>query len=117
MDSKALLDMMDNCKSMMRMLEKQLKWLKSMAADAGIDTVPDRSRMFEAEASAMREDMDRMRQELMAKAEADRKRIMDQVRQATAQAGQAANMPLAPGGAALMPFGDSPWSGRRKDDD
>lgn len=124
MDKRQLAEMIENGEEMMRMLESQLRWLRRMATEVGVSLAPKEVPPMDAETSAMRDDMDRMRQELMEKAAADRRRIMNQAREATAGArsrtmgagGFSMAAPGLPPTAGSMPW-ETPAIPRGKGDD
>jgi cell division septum initiation protein DivIVA len=117
MDKKRIADMIENGEQMMKLLENHLKSLRSMAAEMGLDPSPE-SHATSTENAALRQDMDRLRQDIMEKADADRNRVVERARQAlrdarTSAMGAGAFPMAAPGMPDLMSVlpGKKPRSG------
>ena len=110
MDGSTIAEMIRNAEGMIRTLQEHVRQLRNLAGDLGLD-VP---RPAAARTTALREEMDRMRQDIIAKADAERRRIM---REAGNAAASARSKAAGAGGFAAPGFMERPLPPLRREED
>lgn len=89
-----IIEMIRNTEETIRMLQDHARWLRGLADELGV-ALPH----AEGGASELRAEMERMRHDIIARAEEDRQRVMRDIKAAAANARTGAAMAGAPHGA------------------